>query len=167
MAISEDLKRIYASAPDDDYHIETLSLEHSGLTSAVRYITNESGGFSGQLEDATPVTFEYLPFAVVKPRAGEENNLSLQVAVDNVSAELMAELEAIADDPIEPIICHYRVYLASDPNTVQNIPPLRLDIPRVKATWSTIAFVAGLLNLRGVKFPAMLFDIEKYPGLAR
>ncbi len=167
MPVSDELKRVYASAPDDLYYLETLTLEHSGLTGGVRYLTNEVNGFSGQLEDSTPVTFQYAPFAAIPPSSEEENNLNLQVTLDNAGRQLMDELESMADNPIEPIKVTYRIYLSDDLNTVQNDPPLKLEVLSVRAQQLVVSFNAGLANLRQRKFPAMIYDIEKYPGLSR
>jgi len=167
MPISDELKRVYASAPDDDYYIETLELRHSGLTNGARFVTNQQDGLTGQLEDGSPVVYEFAPFSAIPPRSEEENNLTLQVAIDNASRSLMEELEAMAELPTEPIVVYYRVYLASDPNTVQNDPPLKLDIMNVNATQSVISFNAGITNLRQRPFPSMLYTTALYPGLAR
>lgn len=167
MPISDELKRVYASAPDDLYYYETLTLEHSGLTGGVYYLTNVAGGFSGQLEDATPVTYTYFPFTAIPPSSEEENNLNLQVGLDNAARELMDELESMANNPIEPIIVTYRVYLSNDLNTVQNDPPLKLEVLSVRAQQLTVSFNAGLSNLRRRKFPATIYDLDRFPGLTR
>lgn len=167
MAISPELKRIYATAPKDDYYVETLELSHSGFSVGSLFITNNPGGWQGLTEDARNITYTYSPFAAIQPRSGEENNLTLQVGLDNASSTLVLELEKIAEKPIEPIIVTYRVYLASDTDTVQNNPPLRLDVLSVTANLLTISFVAGIKNKRQLPFPSMLYTTDLYPGLAR
>lgn len=167
MPISESLKRIYAVAPTDDYYIETLELRHPKFPGGARYITNQLRGWWGRLETTEVVLFQFLPFAAIPPKSEEEGNLTLQVAIDNADRDLMDQLEALAEAPTDPITCYYRVYLASDPETVQNNPPLKLDILSVTATQSAIAFNAGLANLRRRPFPAMLYTTARYPGLAR
>jgi hypothetical protein len=79
----------------------------------------------------------------------------------------MDQLEKLASRPTEAITCIYRVYLASDPDTVQNNPPLKLYIESVSASQSVLAFNAGLTKLRSIPFPAMVYDTDLYPGLAR
>ena len=168
MPISEELKAVYATAPRNDYYIETLELAHSQLPDGGRFITNQLGGWKGTLEDGeTEVVFEYLPFQAVPPNSAEENNLNLQVAIDNASEALMAQLELLALKPIEAIVIRYRVYLASDPETVQNDPPLKLDVLSVNADQNVIGFVAALTNLRRKPFPAVLYSTALYPGLKR
>lgn len=167
MSISEELKRVYASAPDNVYYIETLSIAHSGITGGAVYITNKLGGFTGQLEDTTPVNYIYAPFNAIPPQSAEENNINLQVSIANAGSDLIKELESMSANPVEPIIVTYRVYLSSDLNTVQNDPPLVLEVLTVSVTDLLINFSAGLANLRRRKFPSVVYTIDKYPGLAR
>ena len=168
MPISDELKTVYSTAPNKRYYIETLALEHPGFSGGVRYVTTLVGGFTGKLEDGvTEVFYEYLPFAAIPPSAADDASINLQVAIDNTSSELMDELESLSNAPMVPIIITYRVYLDGDPDTVQNDPPLRLDILSVVASQSTIAFTAGLTNLRGLPFPSQIYSTELFPGLAR
>jgi len=167
MPISDRLKTIYASAAPGDYYIETLELRHSQFRHGSRFITNQLSGWPAIIETGQQVYFEFLPFAVVPPQAGEEGNLNLKVAIDNASKELMEQLELLATKPAEAIKVYYRVYLASDSATVQNDPPLKLDVLAVTATPQVVTFTAGLDNLRAIPFPKMLYTTELYPGLDR
>jgi hypothetical protein len=167
MPISDALKEVYATAPVGEYYIETLTLSHPEITGTVRYITNNRDGWPAKLETGEDVYFTYTPFGVVPPDRAEQANLSLKVAIDNTSRNLMDELEALATQPTEPIAVVYRVYLLSDPDTVQNDPPLTLEVLSVTATESAISFNAGITNLRAKPFPAELYSPEKFPGLVR
>lgn len=167
MPISDELKRIYVTAPNDDYYIETLSLYHVNLSGGVRYITNQAGGWSADLEDGERVFYEFLPFVVVPPDMAEQAALSMKVAIDNTSRSLMDELESLAESPTDAIILKYRVYLASDDTIVQNDPPLILDIQSVTASADSVSFNAGMTNLRSRPFPGILYSTELFPGLKR
>jgi hypothetical protein len=165
MAISPELKAVYTTAPVARHYIETLSLEHENLT-YVRWITNQAGGWTAKIEDATTQTFEYVPFAVIAPASEEEGAIRLQVVVDNADRVLMENLEALAATPTTPITLTYRVYLSDDTNIVQN-EPMVLDITHVTASQFLISFEAGLENIRGRPFPSKLYTIDRYPGLSR
>jgi hypothetical protein len=171
MAISAELAAVYATAPVDRYYIECLSLVHpifieAGNNQGEFHMTNQRDSFVGELEDGRFVTFTPVPFTAIPPNAEEQSDLQLQVAINNVSRDLMDNLEKLAQTPNVPIEIYYRVFL-SDDLTVQNDPPLRLDILAVKATQKMISFSAGLTNLRNKPFPALLYTTELYPGLAR
>jgi len=168
MPISEDLKRIYASAPVDTYYVETMSLTHPAFTGGVRYITNAQGGWSGLLEDDTLVAYEYAPFVAIPPNGADQAALTLQVAIDNASRELMNELENISETPNEPVIVVYRVYLSgAEPTVLQNNPPLKLNVSSVTATKDAVSFAASMTNIRNLPFPSQLYTTDLYPGLER
>jgi hypothetical protein len=171
MSISPELAAVYATAPTARYYIECLSLIHpvfveGGNNEGSFHMTNQRDSFVGELETGEFVTFNPVPFTAIPPNNEDQSDLQLQVGIDNVSRELMDNLEKIAQTPNVPIEIYYRVFL-SDDLTVQNDPPLRLDILAVKATQKMISFSAGLTNLRNKPFPALLYTTELYPGLAR
>jgi hypothetical protein len=168
MAISEALKAVYATAPVARHYIETLTLVHPIFieNNGSFYMTNQRDSFVGELETGDFVTFAPVPFTAIPPNQEEQSDLQLQVGIDNASRELMDNLEKLGQTPNVPIQVVYRVFL-SDDLTVQNDPPLTLDILAVKATQKMVSFSAGLTNLRNKPFPAQLYTTELYPGLAR
>lgn len=167
MPISDELKRIYVTAPVDDNYVETLALYHILFSGGVRYITNKRDGWSANLETGESVFFDYLPFLAVPPDMAENANLSMKVGIDNTTTNLMDELELLSTEPTEPITMIYRVYLESDPTTVQNDPPLQLDVQAVTATNEAVSFTAGMTNIRSRPFPSILYSTEQFPGLLR
>jgi hypothetical protein len=170
MPISDELKAVYATAPVVRTYIETLTLEHPEFSGGFRYLTNQRDGWQAYLSDLITndlVDFEYVPFAVVPPQAEGDGAISLQVAIDNCDRVLMDELEILSVSPTIPIILTYRVYLSDDNTTVQNDPPMVLDITSVTATQFFITFNAGLTNLRNRPFPSKLYTVDKFRGLAR
>jgi hypothetical protein len=171
MAISDALKAIYAHAPIDRWYVETLTLTHPIFKDAVNggnyYMTNQRDGFTGTLETGEVVDFLPVPFTAIPPNAEEQSDVQLQVAVDNASRQLMEYIEKMGSTPNVPIIVTYRVYLSDDYTTVQNDPPLVLDVANFKATQQFISFTAANSNQRNKPFPALLYTADLYPGLAR
>lgn len=168
MAISPELARVYASAPDDDYYIETMQLTHPGFVNEVRYLTNESGGFDGTLEDGeTVVYYEPIPFAVIPPKSGDEGAIHMQVVIDNVGKALVDELEELSKQPTTEIEMIFRIYLKSDLTVVQNDPPLKMSVLGVVMNNAAVTFEAGLMNIRTLPFPSRVYDIDMFPGLYR
>ena len=173
MAISEELKKVYATAPVATYYIETLSLAHPIFPNGIRYITNNNGspeeelaGYVGNLEGGGQAAYEFVPFLVIPPAAEDEAALTLQVAMDNSSRVLMEELETMAQTPSQPIEVVYRVYISGSP-TLQNDPPLKLWVSSVLATQDSVSFSATTTNLRELPHPRQLYNIDLYPGLER
>ena len=79
----------------------------------------------------------------------------------------MDELELLSESPTDPITLKYRVYLESDDTTVQNDPPLILDIQSVTASSDSVSINAGMTNHRSRHLPSILYSTELFPGLKR
>lgn len=167
MAISEELKRIYATAPSNDFYVETLSLEHPTFTNGVRYLTNQNGGWVGNLETGGQAAYAYMPFVSLPPASQDQAAINLNIVIDNASRELMYELENMAQTPSQPITVTYRVYLNSSPTTLQNNPPIKLWVANVVANQQTVSFAASTTNLRNTPFPSKLYTTDLFPGLKR
>lgn len=166
MTISAELAAVYATAPMDRHYIETLELDHPIFGDGF-FMTNQREVMQGTLEDGRVVNFRPVPFTAIPPNAEEQSDVQLQVGIDNASRELMEFLERLGRTPNVPIVVTYRVYLSDDFTTVQNDPPLVLDIISVRATQQLVSFTAGNSNMRDKPFPSQLFTTELYPGLAR
>ena len=173
MAISEELKKIYATAPVASYYIETLSLAHPIFPNGIRYLTNHSGspdtelaGYVGNLEGGGQAAFEFVPFVVIPPSAEDEAALTLKVGLDNSSRVLMEELETMAQTPSQPIEVVYRIYI-NNSAALQNDPPLKLWVSSVIATQDSVSFSATTTNLRDLPFPRQLYNTDLFPGLYR
>ena len=79
----------------------------------------------------------------------------------------MEQLEHVAKHPYIPIETTYRVYLSDDPTQVQNNPPLKLYVLSVTASNEAVTFNAGLVNIRKIPFPRVVYNIEQFAGLKR
>ncbi len=172
MAISDELKVVYATAPVNRWYVETLTLNHPIFKVGTNhngdfYMTNQRDGFTATLETGRTVDFAPVPFTAVPPKAEEQSDVQLQVGIDNASRTLMEYVERLGQTPNVPIIATYRVYLSDDYTAPQNDPPLVLDIITFKATQQFISFTAANSNQRNKPFPAMLYTTDLYPGLSR
>lgn len=167
MPISDDLRRIYASAPNEDYYVETLSLEHPTFENGVRYLTNHNGGWVGSLEEGGEAAYQYIPFVTVPPSREDQAAVSMNIVIDNTSRELMQELENMAQTPSQPITVVYRVYINTQPGVIQNDPPTTLWVSTVVASQNSVSFSATTTNLRDLPFPSKLYNTDLFPGLRR
>ena len=174
MPISDDLKRVYSSAPTDKHYIETLELQHPIFREATTinpssslYLVNQVTPWDAALESGQTVTFTPAPFVVIPPNSQESSAIQLQCALDNSDRSVMDNLEHLANFPNIPIVVYYRVYLSDDATGPAKDPPLKLYVLTVTATDSTITFNAGLSNLRLKPFPSRTYNIQEFAGLAR
>jgi hypothetical protein len=166
MAISEALKRVYASAPAGVFYIETLELSHSSFPRTF-YINNGVKPWAFKLEDGTPIDFEPVPFQVVLPTVDGKGQQDLQILIDNVGRDAMDAIEAAALNPQETIAVVARVYLNVAGSLPQNDPPLKLTLSQIEVQKDVIAGVATRSDTLNKPFPSELYRVDKFPGMDR
>lgn len=166
MALSDDLIKVYASAPGGRRYIETLEFSHP-LFSQAHFLAADYTVWNFLLEDGSPQQFEAVPFTVKLPDSTTSGNQSLQFAVGNVGRLLADELEAAIMNPRTPIKCVYRVYL-DIPNTApQNDPVLSLSVTSVNVTDQTVSAEATHVDVLNRRFPFEVYTTSMFPGLLR
>lgn len=166
MPISNELKRIYASAPSDRRYIETLSIAHSAFP-ATFYINNAQAVWRFMLEDARLVDFNPVPFQLVWPTVDSKGHQDLQLVIDNVGRDAMDAIEAAAASPQEPIEVTVRVYLNVADSPPQNAPPLKLSLSEIHVTKEAVTGTAMRADVLNRLFPSLLYRTDTYPGLDR
>lgn len=173
--LDDAIREAYASAPADEVILNTLELRHptfldeEGQPMAVRVVCDQKD-LVARLEDSAPmnageaVTFIAVAFQMTLPPIETVAVPELDLAVDNVSTELMKYLDAAVQDP-NPIACTYRPYLAGDPLTPRMDPPPTFELRDVKAN---VMRVTGRCRV-GIDlqraFPMPLYTTGAFPGL--
>lgn len=165
MPVSEELQRIYASAPAGEMPLETLQLAHP-LFSQSWFITNHSAGFSATLETGETVDFIALPFAARQPNSDGSGNQDMGLVIDNVDREIIEELERAIADPSQRIAVTYRAFASGD-LSAPGSEPISLSITEISAGLTTVEATAGRADVLNRKFPAVLYEIGQFPGLDR
>lgn len=165
MAVSEEMQRLYASAPTGELILETLELAHP-LFAQTHYVTNAAEPFTATLETLETVTFETLPFAARQPNSDGTGNQELGLVIDNVDREIIEELERAIADPTQRIAVTYRAFASSD-LTAPGSTPIALSISEVSAGLTTVEASASRADVLNRKFPAVLYEIGQFPGLDR
>lgn len=163
--ITPELQKIYASAPDDDREVETMTLEHS-LFSQTYNVVNQSLPFTGTDELGNIVTYEPFPFTIEIPERDGEGRQDIGLVVSNVSREMVTELESANELTSEPIAVSFRLYMLKS-KTLGNPNPVRLHLSEITATMTTIVARAGRPDLVNRPFPATVYEIRRFPGLDR
>jgi hypothetical protein len=165
MPVSEELQRIYASAPAGELILETLQLAHP-LFSQTWFITNAAQPFAATLETGSTVDFICLPFAARQPVSDGSGNQDLGLVIDNVDREIIEELERAIADPSQRIAVTYRVFASGDLGAPGS-EPISLSISEISAGLTTVEATAGRADVLNRKFPAVLYEIGQFPGLDR
>jgi hypothetical protein len=165
MPISAELKRVYASAPQDTRYIETLQLSHS-LFPRSYWLTNDLQEWDFALETGALQRFQIVPFAAVPPTNDGKGQQDLQIVIDNVGREAMAAIEAAAMRPDENIVVVYRVYVDRTASPPQN-DPLVLSLQNIQIKLESITAAATRADVLNRPFPSVVYRTELYPGLDR
>lgn len=181
MAISKELREIYATAPNDTFYVEALSLFHSVInTGDVIHITNRPIEFSAtflHVNGTTPTAkFHPVPFIVKLPKQDETGTADMDIAISNTTntisgaskLTIMERMEMIANKPMEPLRIAYRVYKSTGGvvDTAEQLDPaLFLDVTEFQITGETISMKGSKANLFNRAFPARVYDIVEFPGL--
>lgn len=168
--LSDALAEAYASAPADEVILHTLEIRHPSFTQPIR-VVRDYHDFTATLEADAPVdpgaevTFIAMAFDFILPEVAKATSPEIEISLDNVGGEIIAYLDAAAQTP-ELIEVTYRPYLASDLSGPQMDPPLTLVIRSVTADIFRVRARAGYADLANRKFPAQVYDTQRFPGLS-
>jgi Domain of unknown function (DUF1833) len=166
MPISPELKRVYASAPQDTRFIDTLALWHS-FWGRNYFLTNDTQPWIFSLETGVLVQFDAIPFAIVMPGQDGRGQQDLQIVIENIGREVMGPIEQASGRPSESIVCQYRVYL-DRPNSLPQIdPPLELRLTNIVVGLTSITATGTRADTLNRAFPSDVYRAEHYPGLDR
>ena len=166
--VSDDIKRIYASAPQDAYMVETFEFSHSQF-SQTWYINGDRADWEFKIDSVSnpPVTFLACPFKVKLPTNNTEGGQQLQIVFANMGDPFISEIEAAILLPTEPIEAIYRVYLNVPLTIQQNNPPLTMQITNVSIDNTFITAEATRFDILNNRFPTVLYTTDQFPGLLR
>ena len=167
--LSQAIKEAYASAPNTSVAYHTLEIYHPSFTTPIR-VVRDFVDLSARLESTAPrdantyVTFVGYAFDIVLPEVSSTGVPSLQITIDNVARDLMANLE-LAVTTSTPITVIYRMFLSTDLTGPQNNPPMALTIINISADVFKITATATFGDLVNKKFPKVNYTLETFPGL--
>lgn len=170
---SQAWREAEASTPRDDVLLATIELQHSvfldgnGAPSPIRIVRNTED-VSLRLESTAAynagevVLFKAIPFEIEFPRIGQLG-VECPIKIDNVGREVAKYLTA-ATALNENVICIFRGYLASDPNTVGR-GPHRLSLRNVKRRSTSLsgALIAGIPRNKTVL--SDVYDMTRFKSL--
>ena len=169
-AISAALREAYASAPASEVIFHTLELWHPNFTAPLRVVRDQVA-LEARLEDGAPrdagavVTFVPYAFDIVPPDQSSTAAPECVIEIDNVSREILAQID-LAVASVDPVSILYREYVASGiADGPETDPPLEMEAISASATARRIRLKAGFPNLLNVKFPALDYDLDHFPGL--
>lgn len=170
--LSDAIREAYASAPVDEVIYHTLEIWHPSFTQPIR-VVRDRDALDARIEAGAArnageiVTFIAWGFDIVPPDQTSTGVPQAVIEIDNVSREITAQLDLAVQDT-DPVTAIYRAYLSDAlDDGPENDPPLELTLLSVTADMFRIRATAGFPNLLNKQFPALEYDLETFPGLAR
>ena len=176
MSLDQVLAEAYASRPRDVV-FDTLELRHPafidefGQRTAIRVVIGHED-ITARLEPDAPlhpdayVLFQAGAFRFKLPGFEEARVPALQITLDGVSREVVAHVEAAAQEA-HPIEVTYRPYLADDLSKPRMDPPITMTLTRVSVTGVSVTGTATLADVHNWPFPAEKYLRSRFPGLFR
>lgn len=177
MAISTELKKIYSDYDDTRRFYDTVQLYHptfnadavTWFPSDTRYpgatyypqdidpnfqsffLVRDSQDHTFLLDDGvTEQVFSAYPFNVIQPQAGEDQQ-DIGIVLDNVSREILSNIELAATNQEVPIIMTFRVYAEGE--TGSQITPISLALTEVVVDMFTVSCKASRTDLFSRRLP--------------
>ena len=167
--LSDAIAEAYASAPADEVIYHTLEIRHSSFATPIR-VVRDLVALDATLEASAPedagteVTFLAYSFDLVPPEVGPGGTPQLIIEIDNVSREILANIELAMSSP-NLLTVIYRAFVSSDLTAPANDPPLTLTIFQISANPMRIRAVAGFQDIVNKRFPSDTYTAERFPGL--
>lgn len=175
--LSEAIQEAYAHAPNDAIILHTLELRHpnfrdeAGNPVAIRVVRDQVD-LIARLEADAPlnpgemVTFIAMGFELDLPPVDTAPVPEIVVTLDNVSREIVRQLDAAADSQAV-IEITYRPYLSNDLEGPQMVPPITLVLTEVEADVQRVTARARMMDIGNKAFPGRSYTAREFPGLTR
>lgn len=161
MTISQTLKVFNASAPTDEYRIQTLTIEMpSG--EHVRLVNdyfNMNLGVDGVLRE-----FEACGMNIDLPSKDDSGNQTLQFAIGLFEDDRINTLVTQALDSGQPVYLVYREYLNTD-ITAPAMAPIKMTVQGGTFDETELGIEGSYYDLLNTAWPRQRYTIELAPGV--
>lgn len=160
MALSEELKRIYASNPTDNRFYETLQISHPNFTQDYYFVLDNN---SHIWKNNNNIMVEFIPmnFSLVLPKKGDTQQ-EIQIQIDNTNLMLMNELNRALVNIDIPIKLINSVYINNETEPQGEV--YDLELKNISANYHNITATATSVDMINIQFPKTKFD-KRFKGL--
>lgn len=190
MAISQALREIYSNYDNNVMFYDCVQLFHPNFNAAnvttypsetlypsdtlfpgeVDYnlqsffLVRDIVDHSFQIADGTTQIFRSYPFNVIQPEIGS-NQQDIGIVLDNVSLEILSNIELASQNPSVPIVMTFSVYMDGD--VTSQITPISLALTEIVVDMFTVSCKASRTDLFKRKLPhgANTYYDSKFKGL--
>lgn len=163
MPLSQELQRLYSSAPDNSVIHDAIVLSCSAWSEDVACITATIQDTVKNYPAGNPRTFIPAKFGLSKSRSDDSGVVEISIELDVTAAlyTLLEKAEAIQSK----ITATFLVYTEADADPAA--PPLVLTLDAVTVTETKVSFNARNSGLIDRAFPYRTATAAEYPGLSR
>lgn len=167
MAIPDELKEYYASAPTNKLMWETLSFSHPSFYQ-YWHLTTCPEEFTAEVETGNSLTFIPGPISISQPDKTSEGRHDMAVGIA-VIPEVISEVVRASTEADKPINLVYRQFLQEFETITQAGDPITLELNglSVDVFNNTITGIAAFPDLVRKPFPSEVYRINTFPGLDR
>ena len=174
MAITTELKKIYSNYEDSRRFYDTVQLYHPNFDTSDVYpsdtsypsntsypleidylafsffLVRDDVDHDFEVDGIATKTFTAYPFNVIQPQVGEDQQ-DIGIVFDNVSLELLENIEIASQNQSVPIQMTFRVYMDGD--TTSQITPIQLALTEIVVDMFTVSCKASRTDLFKRKLP--------------
>lgn len=161
MTISTVLRTVYASAPDDVYRIQTLTIEmptgeHVRL---VNGFVEETLGVEG-----VPQVFEPCGMDIDLPAKDDSGNQTLKFALGVLDDDRINGLIEQALESGQVVYLVYREYLSTD-TSAPALAPIRMNVQGGVFESGELGIEGSYFDMLNTRWPRQSYTIELAPGV--
>jgi hypothetical protein len=162
-SLTNVIKEAMACASSRDVILNTLEFSHPNVGTPI-YLVQDRVDHLFMLETSVRVTFTACAFQFTMPQSGDNGIQELGIQIDNVDQRVGDFVDAVKGSVI-PVVVTYRPYISNDPDTVQQNPPLVLNLTDVEGDDFGFTGKASFADIVNKKFPTELYTRDRFPSL--
>lgn len=161
-----DYSELFLYTTADVRQVECIEVYHPSFSQDYRFNRQLRKGFTANIEDGSPVFFQYYP-AIIKSNGARDNqDSSFDISLGDLGEIIPKELDNVAlagTFNIKPTVV-YRLYRSDDP-TKPIYPGLRLEVSNITTSEDGASFTAAAprININGT---GERYTIDRFPMLA-
>jgi len=160
MALSEELKRIYASNPTDNRYFDTLQISHPAFTKTYNFVLDN---ISHNWKNIDDIITEFTPmnFSVVLPQKSDTQQ-EIKIQIDNTNLQLVKELNLALSQIKEPIRLISSIYTENEEEPQGEV--FDLQMKNITINYTSLTASASAADTVNISYPKESFD-QRFTGL--
>lgn len=161
--LSQELQRIYASAPANKVWFDALVLTHPNWSQSYQLINHSAFDRTFNFEGRS-LLFKASSFNVQLPRRNDQGIVEMSLQFPNTGKALIDPIKQVTGSGI-PITASVTVY--TEDSLDPAMTPITLSLSKLSIDVNNVIAAATRIDLINTVFPRAVARIDNYPGLYR